>query len=525
MSQEKPPPAKTTRSTSRPLPDPGAKSGPAIGSSPRGGDVFRLLHTADWHLGKMLGDRDRIEEHRRFLEWLLATILEYRVDTLLVAGDVFDSPRPPQSATQLYFDFLSRVFRQSDCQVIVTAGNHDSPGHLDAPRSALRALNVHVVGELPGTLGDLMIPLPSADAPEVVVAAVPFLRDRDLRSGKFGQTSEEIAAELCEGIARKYQAAADLCSALDPRVARVAMGHLTVLGSQPCTSERGIHVGGLGSVGEAVFPEVFQYVALGHLHRPQTIRASQGAAAAVGDPVETGFTRVAYSGSPIPLGYSEARDAKSVRLADFRNGQLAGQTVIPVPVFRRLVSLDTIPENLSDDLAAVPAGEDGLETWIELNLTTDQPAAVLIDSAHALVAGRNAVITKISVRGENGPSRLEHDPVDFSRTASLLDDPFAVFETLLQQIPESDAAEGDEPESMRVGLRRAFVELVESAEQSDGMTELPSRELRQQDLGDESTEQVRSPDGGSDRDAKKNAGNSQHPPQALFQGDLFGGQE
>src|ERR1051326_1650882 len=93
---------------------------------------FRVLHTSDWHLGKLLGEHSREEEHRRFLAFLLQAVQGHGIDALVIAGDVFDSPNPPQSAVAQYYDFLSALYHQSNCSVVVVAGNHDSPAHLEA---------------------------------------------------------------------------------------------------------------------------------------------------------------------------------------------------------------------------------------------------------------------------------------------------------------------------------------------------------------------------------------------------------
>src|SRR5260221_6517283 len=102
---------------------------------------YRVLHTADWHLGKMLGQHSRQEEHQRVLAFLLQGIREQNDDLFAIAGDIFDSAKPPQIAEAQYYDFLSALFRQGGCSVIIVAGNHDSPAHLEAPRQVLKALD------------------------------------------------------------------------------------------------------------------------------------------------------------------------------------------------------------------------------------------------------------------------------------------------------------------------------------------------------------------------------------------------
>ena len=155
---------------------------------PKPAGAYRVLHTADWHLGKMLGEHSRMEEHARFLRFLLQSIREQGVDLLIVAGDVFDSANPPQSAEAQYYNFLSELFRQGGCAVIVVAGNHDSPAHLEAPRQILKALGAHVIGAWPSIPDEVVVPLPNAKSPQLVVTAVPFLRDRDVRTGQSGQS-------------------------------------------------------------------------------------------------------------------------------------------------------------------------------------------------------------------------------------------------------------------------------------------------------------------------------------------------
>src|SRR5438874_1538560 len=170
----------------------GVQASPNIAKPPGG---YRVLHSADWHLGKMLGEHSRQEEHQRFFTFLLRAIREQNVDLLVIAGDVFDSANPPQSAVAQYYDFLSALFRQGGCSAVIVAGNHDSPAHLEAPREVLKALGAHVIGSLPQVVEEVLVPLPNADSPQLVVASVPFLRDRDLRTGQSGQSAADIQRE------------------------------------------------------------------------------------------------------------------------------------------------------------------------------------------------------------------------------------------------------------------------------------------------------------------------------------------
>ena len=140
-------------------------------------DAFRVLHTADWHLGKMLNEQSREEEQKRFLDWLLKQVVELEVDVVLVAGDIFDTANPPQSAEALYYDFVAELNRKSSASLVLIAGNHDSANQLEAPKRVLKALRTFVHGAVAEDAADRLLLLPSADAPKVAIAMVPFLRE------------------------------------------------------------------------------------------------------------------------------------------------------------------------------------------------------------------------------------------------------------------------------------------------------------------------------------------------------------
>jgi exonuclease SbcD len=253
---------------------------------------MRILHTADWHLGARLVERDRLPEHAAFLDWLIDTLRAEKIDALLVSGDVFDAANPPQDAVALYFDFLKRLADLKTVQAVITGGNHDSASHLNAPRELLKRFDVHVFGHA----GENN----AVDLGGAVVAAVPFLRERDLRQAAAGETITAVHEQVRTAIRAHYAEQLAACRDLAQGRPVIAMGHLTVLGATTSDSERDIHIGNLGAVGADLF-EGFDYTALGHLHRPQKVAS-----------IET----IRYSGSPIPLSFSEATDAKSVVLIE-----------------------------------------------------------------------------------------------------------------------------------------------------------------------------------------------------------------
>ncbi len=320
---------------------------------------MRILHTADWHLGARLVERDRLWEHAVFLDWLIDTLRAEKIDALLLSGDVFDAANPPQDAVGLYFDFLKRLADLRTVKAVITGGNHDSASHLNAPRELLKRFEVHVFGHAGENIVDL------GDA---VVAAVPFLRERDLRQAVAGEAMTDVQSQVRAAIREHYVAQHTACLALAGQRPVIAMGHLTVLGATTSDSERDIHIGNLGAVGADVFAG-FHYTALGHLHRPQRV---------------AGLENVCYSGSPVALSFSEAADQKSVVVLDTQGMKIE---TFSLPVSRLLARVSTSRATLAADLASVPAA-----CWAEVTVKLDAPEPDLDRQIRDAAAGRFEVL-------------------------------------------------------------------------------------------------------------------------------------
>jgi len=407
---------------------------------PKPAGVFRVIHTADWHLGKPLIDLDRTEEFRRFLAFLLDTLVATEADALLIAGDVFDCATPPQAAVRLYFDFLAALYTRTHCVAVVTAGNHDSPSHLAAPRDLLNVLRTHVVAALDEDRSAMLIPLPSPENAALVIAAVPFLRERDLRTGRMGQSAAEIERDLREGLRCRYEEIAEAARAWRERgVPILATGHLTALGATTSESEREIHVGGLGKIGADAFPEAFAYVALGHLHRPQ----------AVG-----GCAHIRYSGSPITLSFSEVSDVKELRVLDFAGGSLIANASIPVPQTRRLIALRVPQAEMEARLREFVPPPSDLTPWVEVVVEEASNTADLYKTVQEIVEGRPFHVVKVTAEGVGARASLALDDDSEEEAENLLSDPKAVFGRRLDLEPDLD-------ESSRAALKTAFAELYE----------------------------------------------------------------
>ena len=272
-----------------------------------------ILHTSDWHLGRRLYGRMRYEEFEAFLSWLEETISAQKVDVLIVAGDIFDTMTPSNRAQALYFEFLGRVSKSCCQHVVIVAGNHDSPTFLDAPSQVLKFLNVHVIGTACDDLTDEVLVLNDADGtPHCIVAAVPYLRDRDVRSSSAGESAKTKDANVIAGICAHYDEVASIAKAQQAKLAEanqrhipiIATGHLFAAGGTTTDDDgvRELYVGSLGKISADMFDECFDYVALGHLHVPQRVGGRES---------------IRYSGSPIAMGFGEARQQKQVLLVKF----------------------------------------------------------------------------------------------------------------------------------------------------------------------------------------------------------------
>jgi exonuclease SbcD len=325
---------------------------------------MRVLHTADWHLGQhFLTGQERLTEQRAFLDWLLATVQAQEVEALVLAGDVFDTTSPSHAAQELYYDFLVRM--QGTCcrDIVVVGGNHDSPTLLNASRRLLRALRIHVVGGAPTDPAEQIVSL-AGSGPGLVVCAVPFLRDRDLRLSMAGETPDERQFRIRESIAGHYLALSehDLVRRLrEQDVPVLATGHLYAAGGEAREgAERDVHIGGLGVVGAEHFPVAFDYVALGHLHRPQIVG---------------GREHIRYSGSPVPLSFTEADDKQQVLLLDFAGAGPPQITALPVPVTRRLQRFHGELDEVEAAIIAYDNSAFALVAWADVLVRSDEPSA------------------------------------------------------------------------------------------------------------------------------------------------------
>ena len=409
---------------------------------------MKILHTSDWHIGRTLYSRKRYEEFEAFLSWLAKTIQQNEIDALLVAGDVFDTSAPSNRAQELYYRFLCRVAASSCRHVVVVAGNHDSPSFLNAPKELLKALDVHVVGSSTASPEDEVLVLCNEqDAPELIVCAVPYLRDRDIRVAEAGESVEDKERKLIEGIRTHYAAVAALAEQkreeLGVDIPIVGTGHLFTAGGQTVDGDgvRELYVGSLAHVTAGIFPACFNYLALGHLHVPQKVNGSE---------------TIRYSGSPLPMGFGEAKQQKSVCQVEFHSTAASVQ-LIDVPIFQKLERVKGDWDGISNRILELSATDS--QGWLEVIYDGTEVIGDLRERLEAAISGTQMEILRIK------NNRIIERVLGQIHEEETLDD------LNVNDVFERCLAVHDVPEEQRPELLRAYQETVSSLYEDDVQAE------------------------------------------------------
>lgn len=405
---------------------------------------MRVLHTSDWHIGRTLYGRKRYEEFEAFLTWLAETIQQNEIDALLVAGDVFDTSAPSNRAQELYYRFLCRVAASSCRHVVVVAGNHDSPSFLNAPKELLKALDVHVVGNSTASPEDEVLVLRNEqDAPELIVCAVPYLRDRDIRVAEAGESVEDKERKLIDGIRTHYATVAALAEQKREEIGAdipiVGTGHLFAAGGQTVDGDgvRELYVGSLAHVTAGIFPTCFDYLALGHLHVPQKVNGSE---------------TIRYSGSPLPMGFGEAKQQKSVCQVNFQS-TAASVELVNVPVFQKLERVKGDWDGIRARILELSA--TGSQGWLEVIYEGGEVIGDLRERLEAAISDTQMEILRIK------NNRIIDRVLGQIHEEETLDD------LNVNDVFERCLAVHDVPEDQRPELLRAYQETVSSLYEDD----------------------------------------------------------
>ena len=315
---------------------------------------MRLLHTSDWHLGITLSERSRHDEMVAFFSFLRDIINTRSVDTLIISGDIYDTAVPSNEAQNMYYDFLSSLKDTCCRDVVVIAGNHDSPTMLSASAEILKRLNIHVYSSVvnlePLVLEERGIILP-----------IPFPRDSEIRRASLSETIDEGQDRLKTAIAALYRDMYAKAKALNLKLPIIATGHLSVSSaSSDGEKNKELYLGGLGTVDSDIFDSGLNYVALGHIHKPQKLN-SKGT--------------IRYSGSPIAMTFDEAKYKKCVVIADCSYGEETTVETIEVPVGRELITVRGDAETVKKEVRRLR--DEKRSGWITILLTSPEGSAII----------------------------------------------------------------------------------------------------------------------------------------------------
>lgn len=280
---------------------------------------MRILHTSDWHLGKTLEGFSRAEEQEKFIDEIVSIVEKNSVDLLLIAGDIYDNVNPPAASEALFYKALKEITKDNKCAVLVIAGNHDSPDRILAPMPLALDKGIVLLGTLKdcmpkGKYGNLNI-IDSGEGyieveinkERVVIIALPYpsekrlneVFEKDMDEVQQQKSYSERIGQLLSLLSLKYR----------EDTINILVSHLYIKEGKESDSERSIQLGGSFAVDESSLPCKAQYIALGHLHRPQSI--------------ESVDKKIYYSGSPLQYSKSEVCYSKCVYIVDVSAGEEA----------------------------------------------------------------------------------------------------------------------------------------------------------------------------------------------------------
>lgn len=399
---------------------------------------MRFLHTSDLHIGQSFCERSRHHEHAAFLNWLVEQARSREVDAVIVAGDVYDTGTPSSQARELYNGFCADM-HGTGTQLIVLGGNHDSAATLGETRKLLACLSTLVIPEVATSLKEQVHLIPRRDgSPGMILCGVPFVRARDVTRSTAGQSADDKREAIMIGIARHYADIHAIAEAqrvdLDlPNLPIIATGHLATVGASSSESVREIYVGNLSAFPTSQLPPA-DYVALGHIHRPQ----------AVG-----GHDHIRYCGAPLTLSFDELGQDKQILLVEFDAGERRIES-IPVPVFQPLQRVGGTLANLGREFTRIAATHTHEHTvWCEVTVSEADHVPDLVRQLEEMAAG--LPIDILRARRAQGPTHGD----SIAPQVQTLDEltPLDVFDQLLgaRSVPADSHAR----------MREMFVEVID----------------------------------------------------------------
>jgi DNA repair protein SbcD/Mre11 len=397
--------------------------------------LMRILHTADWHIGQTFYQYDRTYEHRQFLDWLVNTIKEKDIELLIISGDVFDVANPSATSVRLFYAFLNNAIKaQPGLQIIVTAGNHDSAARLEAPKPLLESSDIHIVGVIErkedGSIDyeKMIIPVKDKNGETTLwCMAIPFLRMGDY------PTLAESAVLYADGVAALYKEAYEYTlSRKQPGQSIIAMAHLHTLDAELSDHDKTERVimGGVEFVPAKAFHEDLVYTALGHIHKAQKIGGKEN---------------IRYSGSPLPMSFTEMNYKHQVVTFDITAGVLGHLEMLEIPVTTELLRIPAKPQPIAgvlDLLQQLPeaTSEPHTAPYLEVRVLLEGPEPALRHKIETALAGKHVRLAKIDVRY---PSSEENGAKEATTSADQLQDlrPLDIFKKIYKEDYNSDTPE------------------------------------------------------------------------------------
>lgn len=401
---------------------------------------MKILHTSDWHLGQSFFTKSRKDEHQAFIGWLLALVEDEQIDAVVIAGDIFDTGTPPSYAREMYNQFVVDL-QQRQCVLVVLGGNHDSVSVLNESRQLLACMNTFVVASTGLAIEEQVLEVPNREG-EVgaIICAVPFIRPRDVLQSRAGESGDDKRLALGEAIKQHYAELYDIAKAkqatLDKPVPIVATGHLTALGVSQSESVRDIYIGTLSGYAAEGFPPA-DYIALGHIHRPQRVAKSE---------------HIRYSGSPIPLSFDEVNTVKQVVVVEFDGASTKSITPQEVPLFQAMHVLRGDLKFLEEQVKALNAESTDKPAWLCLEVESQDYLSDLQQRVQAMIEGLNVEI--LQLRRARNPHRQLLNQQQKETLSEL--SPVEVFEKRLQM----ESFETDEEQARLGRIRERFEQVV-----------------------------------------------------------------
>ena len=405
---------------------------------------MKVLHTSDWHLGRHLHGYKRYDVFEEFLRFLADYIKTNSVEVLLVAGDIFDTNTPSNKSLEMYYRFLGSLVNSVCKNIIITSGNHDSASVLDAPKELLKFFNIQVIGSISENLNDEIIMIKdSAGQDSLIVCAVPFLRDRDIRFSEAGEGIEDKDKKMKEGIKEHYQKVCNQAEKIrkdsENKIPIIAMGHLFTVGGVVKEDDgvRELFVGSLAHVHHSIFPDFLDFVALGHLHIPQKV---------------SGSDKIRYSGSPLPMGFGEAKQQKIMCLLNITKNDLE-ISEINLPVFQKLDSIKGDIQFIENRLSELVLSNQ--EIFVEIIYDGETLINNLQEICENLIT--ESQIHLVKIKNKRIYDRVSQSLIENETLEEI--DSTEVFKRCMQV--------NDIPEEMQAGLMDTFSEVIAYFNQKD----------------------------------------------------------